>query len=113
MIIWRGAGVLVIFIVFLTSLCANVLTNSMFGKGYWETESWPFGSAMLVAGALIFVIDLALATKPARVLIDERTMERVEFNAPRDFFFIPMRWWAPITATFGIYLLLSGSMPGR
>ena len=113
MIVWRGAGALVIIIVFLASLCANGLTIAMFGKGYWEAQSWPFGSAMLVAAAIIFAVDWWHAKKPARILIDAETRERVVFNAPRDFFFIPMKWWAPIIAACGMYVLLSGMAPGQ
>ena len=113
MIVWRGAGVLVIFIIFTASLCANLLSISLAGKGYWETHSWPFASAMITAGGVIWLVDWILAKKPKRVLIDAETNERVLVGGERDFFFIPMKWWGPISVAIGAGSFLFGSTPGQ
>jgi hypothetical protein len=111
MIIWRGAGASVIFIVLMTSLCGNVLANAFGGKGYWENQSWPFACVLIVAGGVIWLADWNLARYPKRVLIDEQTKERVEVGGNHDFFFIPMKWWGPICAALGVALLLAGWTP--
>jgi len=112
MIVWRGTGILVAVIIFVSSLCANALAIQFGGKGYWETHGWPFACAMIAAGGLIHIVDYILGKKPPRELIDADTGEHVHLNAPRDFFFIPMKWWGPITAVFGLVFLAAGWKPG-
>jgi hypothetical protein len=112
MFIWRGAGVVVIVVVFMTSLCANLLTIAAFGKGYWETHSWPIGCVFFVAGGIIWLTGMVLARAPTRILVDEKTGERGELTNAHDFFFIPLKWWGPISAAIGGYILLSGTIPG-
>jgi hypothetical protein len=112
MIIWRGAGVLVIVIIFLTSLCGNVLSNSFAGKGYWETHSWPFACVLVVAGALIAIADRILSLQPKRVLLDEQTKERVAVGGDHEFFYIPMKWWGLISSGLGVCSWVAGWVPG-
>jgi hypothetical protein len=112
MIVWRGAGALVLVIVFLTSLCGQLLTNNFGGKAYWFHHSWPFASVLVVAGGIIAIVDWRLAMQPKRVLIDEQTKERVVVGGSHDFFFIPMKWWSGIVVLLGILVALTGWTPG-
>jgi hypothetical protein len=112
MIVWRGYGILVVVIIFVSSLGANFLALTFGGNGYWETHSWPFAVAMAVAGAGIWLVDWVLSRQPGRTLIDVATNERVVLANARDFFFVPMKWWAPIVAGTGVAIALSGWVPG-
>jgi hypothetical protein len=112
MFIWRGWGVLVLFIVFLTSLAANLIANILAGRDYWNTHAWPLASALIVAGGLIWTTDIYFFRKPARVLVDEKTRERVTLATRNDFFFIPMKWWGLISAGAGIVILATNTVPG-
>lgn len=112
MFIWRGWGILVLLIVFLSSLAGNLLCNLLGGKGYWELHSWPFASALLVAGGLIWAVDSYLSKKPERTLVDEKTGQRVTLVHKNDFFFIRMRWWGLISAAAGVLIFITNTVPG-
>jgi hypothetical protein len=112
MIIWRGAGVLVLFIVFVVSLCGQLLSNMLAGEKYWNTQSWPFACVLIVAGGVIWLTDWNLARYPKRVFIDEQTKERVEVGGAHDFFFIRMKWWGLLSAALGVAFWLAGMTPG-
>jgi hypothetical protein len=112
MIIWRGNGFLVIVTIFLTSLVANLATSAHFGVTYWDANGWPFASALLVAGGLIWILAAALDKRPKRVLIDAETKERIEICNSGEFFFLPMRWWGLLVSALGLLVLLTGWAPG-
>jgi hypothetical protein len=112
MFIWRGWGVLVLFIVFLVGLIANFAANILGGKDYWNTHAWPLASALIIAGGLIWMTDLYFFKKPGRTLVDEKTGERVTLLNRNDFFFIPMKWWGLISAGAGIIILATNTVPG-
>ena len=111
MFIWRGWGILVLLIVFLISLAGNLLCDLLAGKGYWELHSWPFASALLVAGGLIWAVDSYLSKKPERTLVDEKTGQRVTLVHKSDFFFIRMRWWGLISAAAGVLIFITNTVP--
>lgn len=112
MFIWRGWGVLVLFIIFMTSLAANLAANILGGSGYWNAHGWPLASALIIAGALIWMTNSYFFKKPGRVLVDERTGERVTLSNNNDFFFVPMKWWGLISASAGILILATNWVPG-
>jgi hypothetical protein len=92
MVIWRGWGALVLVIVFLVSLIANFAANILGGNQYWNTNAWPLANALIIAGGIIWMTDLYFSRRPGRVLVDEKTGERVTLVNKNDFFFIPMKW---------------------
>jgi hypothetical protein len=113
MIIWRGYGFLVVLIALLVVLCANFLADHFGGDRYWESHSFPLGSALIVAGGLIWVIDSLLYGRPARTLIDEKTGERLVLVPRHDLFFLRMKWWAIIVLGFGVFVLATNFIPGK
>ena|ERR1700730_13879354 len=113
MFIWRGWGILVLLIVFLSSLAGNLLCDLLAGKGYWELHSWPFASALLVAGGLIWAVDSYFSKKPERTLVDEKTGQRVTLVHKNDFFFVRMRWWGLISAAAGVLIFITNTVPGH
>ena len=111
--IWRGWGILVVIIVFVCSMCMNMAMLSLRGKGYWEAHAWPFACALIIAAALIFLLDRYCFNTPARTLVDEATGQRVAFKARHDFFFIPMKWWSVILCAIAALLLFADVSPGK
>jgi hypothetical protein len=81
-----GAGILVLLIVFLSSLAANLISNFVGGKGYWELHSWPLATALSVAGCLIWIADMYFFKHPWPELVHERTGERGMLDHKNDFF---------------------------
>jgi hypothetical protein len=107
MIIWNGMGFLVFVFVFGCSLVADLITNAVAGPGtYYDMYKWPFGVALIVAGALSWFVGQYLATRKARVLIDKETGEEVVIQPSHAFFFIKMHWWGPILAIGGIAVIV-------
>jgi hypothetical protein len=96
MIIWSGLGFLVFIFAFGCSLAMNLLTNPLFGDEYYKTHGWPLALALVVAGALSWVIGNALNRRPAKVFIDKDTGKEVLFRPNHSLFFIKMHYWGPI-----------------
>src|SRR4051794_22056437 len=112
MIIWRGWGILVFIAVFSCSLAANVVANSVGGKGYWETHGWPLACALLVAAAIIWPASVLLGKEAGRVVVDERTRQRLVLRRAHDFFFIRLKWWTVILASLALLILVTQWAPG-
>jgi hypothetical protein len=68
--------------------------------------------AMLVAGILIWAMDSYLYRNPGRVLVDEKTGERLLWSPKHDFFFLRMRWWGLVCVAVGIVSLVARWTPG-
>jgi len=112
MFVWRGAGILILLIVFLSSLAANLISNFLGGKGYWELHSWPLAIALFVAGGLIWIADMYFFKHPWPESEHEKTGERGMLDHKNDFFFIRMKWWGLISAGSGILILITNTIPG-
>ena len=111
--IWRGWGILVFVIVFVSSLCMNIATLSLGGKGYWEAHAWPFASSLFVAAALIFLLDRYVLSESGRALVDPATGERIVLKPKHDLFFIPMKWWSLLCLVIAAILLVADLSPGK
>ena len=112
MFIWRGYGAAVIGVVFASALTANIIADKIGGPNYWDTHGWPLAASLFIDGLVLWAIDDALARKPARILVDESTGERIAVNKQHDFFFIRIRWWALILTSLGVAVLATGWAPG-
>jgi len=112
MFVWRGYGATVAIVGVASALTANLIADKVGGPHYWDTHGWPLAASFFVDGVVLWAIDDALARKPARILVDEATGERVAINKYHDFFFIRIRWWALILASLGVAILLTGWSPG-
>lgn len=105
MIIWSGLGVVVVAIVFLTSLAANLLTNAItHDPTYYDTHEWPLAVSLLVSAAITWAYGAYLQSKPGRIVIDKETGQETQLKRDHRLFFIPMKWWGPILALIGIWL---------
>lgn len=102
MVIWNGWGILVGVFIFGCALVAQMLTIAFSGGDlYWEEHKWPFGVAMIVAGALSWFVGRFLAGRKARTLVDVETGEEVVFEPEHSLFFIRMHYWGPILFVLG------------
>ena len=113
MFVWRGWGIVVVFIAFLCSLVAELITRGLAGRGYWETHSYPLAMALLGAAALIWWADGRLyARGDKRTLVDEKTGERVTLAPRHELFFVRMKWWSLVCAGVAMAVLLMNWVPG-
>jgi hypothetical protein len=113
MILWRGWGAIVILIVFGSCCLLNLLCNVFAGNDYWETHCWPFASAFVLAGVIIWLVNSYLLDQPERVLVDEKTGERVRLVKRSRLFFIDIKWWAWICYAIGLIIWAMRVVPGK
>ena len=106
MIIWSGLGFLVVVFAFGCSLAVNLVTNPFFGSNYYKTHSWPLALALVVAGALSWLVGNALNRRPAKVYIDKDTGKEVSFRSNHSLFFIKMHYWGPILVALAFASLI-------
>ncbi len=105
-LIWHGKGYLVAVFVFAFSLIANLATNSIAGNdAYWNDDKWPLAVSLFVSAAACWSIGRRIVNQPPRLLIDPATGEQVILRNSHTFFFIPIVWWGPILAAFGVIAL--------
>jgi hypothetical protein len=106
MIIWQGAGILVVVIAGLSFVLMQLLTDALFGKHYFVEEAWPKIVAALVAGAIIWMVGLWLNKRPGRLYLDVETHEHVEFKPRHTLFFVNMEYWGPLIVIFTLISIL-------
>ena len=113
MIIWHGAGPLVLAITFCCSLIAQLLTDKLSGTPtYWQSHSWPFASALFAAAPFIWCVGRTLERRSGKVLIDPETNSPVRLDKPHDFFVIPMKYWGAILLIIATVVLVTNQVPG-
>ena len=105
-IIWSGKGFLVAVFTFGFSLIANLITNSITGSGvYWDAHKWPLAVSLFVSAVACWFVGRFFQNGKAQVLIDPKTGKEVVLRKSPTLFFIPIIWWAPILAVFGLIAL--------
>jgi hypothetical protein len=105
-IIWSGKGFLVFVFVFGFSLIANLIVNSVTGSGaYWDAHKWPFAVSLFISAVVCWFVGRYFQNLNARVLIDPKTGREVILRESHTLFFIPVVWWCPILAAFGLIAL--------
>lgn len=102
MIIWSGWGILVpLYVVVAFGLSIVGVSAIGLAEG-WEAAVG-FTVAGLLAGVAIFFTARALDAREGRVLLDEKTGQRVLLKpSAGSFFFIPTRFWAFIAPAVGV-----------
>ena len=105
-IIWSGKGFLVAVFTFGFSLIANLITNSITGGGvYWDAHKWPLAVSLFVSAVACWFVGRFFQNGKAQVLIDPKTGKEVVLRKSHTLFFIPIIWWAPRLAVFGLIAL--------
>jgi hypothetical protein len=104
MIIWSGLGFLVPGISITCFLLMQMAMTSIFNDAKYYTEhGWPKFLACLVAAGLVGVAGFWLSQ--GRTYIDQNTGQEVIIRRSHSFFLIPVLYWAPIIAVFGLVLI--------
>lgn len=101
-VIWSGWGILVFVFTLLSLVVAQAGTNALLGARTYEAAGWPKAVAALIAAAAIWVVGTRFERQPGRVLIDKKTGREFTQKRRDTFFFIPMRFWAPIVLIVGV-----------
>lgn len=104
MIIWSGWGILVPLYVVVAFGLSLVGVSAIGLAAPWEAAVG-FAVAGLLAGAAIFFTARALDAREGRILLDEKTGQRILLKpSAGSFFFVPTRFWAFIVPGAGVAL---------
>jgi len=101
MLIWRGWGVLIFFVMLpIYGLLDAILNNTSFNH---LIE----GLVMIVSAPIIWFIGKKLnCNKKAEVYVNKETGEEVVVGSKHTFFFIPIQYWGLIWGILGILYFL-------
>ena len=103
-IIWQGLGFLAILIPFLISLIAEMVSDAMFGKGFYTGHQLLTAAAVLISSAVVWFLGVKLNSTPGQVLVDPKTGQQFEFKKKHTIFWVPMQWFSTAIAAMALYL---------
>lgn len=108
LIIWRGAGGLVIIAGILVCLITNIVTSKMFDESnYFQSHLWPKVAALGITGLGCWFAGRYLHSRPAQLVIDETTGQEVELKPRHDLMFIKMEYWGVLYLVIAFGLLVT------
>ena len=93
MIIWTGLGILPLVFLIGSFFCFDTGTDR--GLAY----------AFILSGVVTGALGWYLRSRPARILVDQKTGQQVAFRGSHSLFFVPMIYWGPLFVAAGIYYL--------
>jgi hypothetical protein len=105
-VVYRGAGALVILYGILSALFMNILTIKIFGDGYYQEHRWPKLAVLLIAGAGCLATGVWFKKKREKYTLKEqelmeslspkfRVAKEIAYAGPRDhLMYIPLQYWS-------------------
>ena len=106
MVVWKGWGLLIVGFIFMFVLPIELWVENYIGAGQYKALSWPIPLAMLLGAIPTTIVGMKLNNKPARVLVDAETGEKVEIKPEHSLFWIPMQYWGIILCGLALLIYL-------
>ena len=107
-IIWRGAGGLVLGIALVVFLALNIIISKTFeAPDYFEKNLWPKLAGFGITGACCWFLGRYLNSRPPRIVIDQATGQEIQLKPRHELMFIKMEYWGLIFAAIGLVLLFT------
>ncbi len=107
-LIWSGWGILVLPIVFVTSVAVGALLQlALIGIGRPELAFLAFSAGLLAAAAVNWQVGRRLNSRPGHELLDPKTQERVVLRRVHRLFWIRMEYWSVPVALAALVPLLA------
>jgi hypothetical protein len=108
-IIWNGAGALVLIIGILAALLMNIITSAVFYQNdYFADHRWSQAMALWIAGAASWAIGRYLNRRPGQLVIDRATGQKVLQEPNHHLMFIKMEYWGVIFFVIGVIVFILG-----
>ncbi|MDA3908592.1 MAG: hypothetical protein PF437_05845 [Sulfurimonas sp.] len=107
MLIWKGWGILAFIIPLLFALLMEIVSDSVFGAGFYKSASWAMPLALLLSSPVVFVVGSKLNNKPGKILIDPENNQEIELKGVHSLFWIPLQYWSAVTAVLAIWMYAS------
>jgi len=103
MIVWSGRGFLSIIVLLVTLfLCVSIFST--------ENADYSFIITAFITGIFSWYFGTKWNKKNERVVIDEKTGQRLKIKNNHTLFWIPMQYWGIIFSAFGIIILFQNSI---
>ena len=103
MIVWSGRGFLSILVLLVTLfLCVSILPN--------EYSDYSFVVTAFMTAIFSWVFGKKWNTQNERIVIDEKTGQRLKIKNNHTLFWIPMQYWGIIFSVLGITILFQNSV---
>jgi hypothetical protein len=102
LVITRGYGLVVAGLVVLAMIAATLVSPA----GDPNSVTALMGAFLVPTGIATWFIGKDLNRKATRQLVDPKTGEDVIVRDDHSAFFLPLEWWGPIMAAFGIILMI-------
>ncbi len=103
MIIWSGRGILIVLVFFVTGMIFAPIVPKEF-CGY------VFAFASFVTATFSWFLGNAWNNEDGRIVIDERTGQKLLIKRNHSLFFIKMQYWGIIFSVIGIIILFNMSI---
>jgi len=100
MIVWSGRGILIV-LVFLVS---GLVFTPFFPKEDW---GYVFAFSSFVTAAFSWFLGILWNNVEARIMIDEKTGQKIILKRNHSLFFIKMQYWGVIFSIIGIIILFN------
>jgi len=108
-IIWQGAGGLVIIFGIIAAVLANVFASSFsYEDAYFAHHSWLQALTLATAGVLSWFTGRFLNSRPGRELVDKQTGQAVIEKPNHHLMFIKMEYWGLIYFAFALAVITLG-----
>jgi hypothetical protein len=103
MIVWSGRGFLPIIVLFvILFLCVSIFPT--------ENADYGFIITAFVTGIFSWYFGKQWNKKNERIVVDEKTGQRLKIKNNHTLFWIPMQYWGIIFSVFGIIILFQNSL---
>ncbi len=109
MFIWRGFGLAVVGITFVSVLLTEIGIERVFADDeYYQSHGWPKLLGLVIAALLVWLLSKQLGKQPARTVIDKQTGQELTLTPKHDLFFVPLQYWPAILVIAGFAFLFFG-----
>ena len=99
--VWSGRG----FLLIIVWIAAAFISIKLPGT----TGFYPSAIASFVTAIFAWFFGNKWNNKEGRIVIDERTGERLEIKSNHSFFWIKMQYWSPLFSLLGLFFLFQES----
>jgi hypothetical protein len=109
MFVWRGFGLAVVGLTFVSLLLTELGVESLFSDdAYYQEHGWPKLLALVLAAGLVLLLSNHFENRPARIVIDKETGQEIALKDKHDLFFVPLRYWPAILVVAGFAFMIFG-----
>ena len=106
-VIWRGAGGVVLLIPIIACVVMNIATAKAFDEThYFQQNLWPKVVALWVSGLVCWIVGRYANGQPDQILINETTGEEVRERPYHHLMFIKIEYWGIIFLVIGLVLIV-------